>query len=160
MFAWAKWSEIVFGSYISDEECVTAWRAARTRFYGGDLSGGLQLNQGHAVGVQLGWIPSDHKFENVSDLSQLATQPIVAAYKVTPDWDEASKTNGLITITTTNVLGLHAVCICANGDVSSFGPTRFVYHAGSWSTNWGWRGFGLLTEPDHNTSICELAIST
>jgi hypothetical protein len=150
----------MFQSRITDAECVDAWRIAREKYNGGDLSGGLQLDHGHAIARQLAWIPSDSAFENVSDLSQLGRQPIVAAYKVTPDWDLATKNNGLIANTTTEVLGLHAVCICAHGDVTQFGPTRLVYHVGSWGISWGWRGFGVLTESCHNTLICELAISS
>lgn len=160
MFAWAKRAEIVKGIHIPDAECVRAWEIASDRFNGGRRDQGLMLWQGHEVAKELGWVEPDETCVDVETLDTLAQQPIVAAYRVTPLWEQATLHQGLVNGEWSDTtLGYHAVCIAGHGAVDRFGGSKFVMFVNSWSAGWGWKGLGVLSEPTHNALICELAVS-
>lgn len=160
MFAWASWAEIMFGARISDAECVDAWKQARYKIYGGDLSGGLYLDEGHAMAQEMGWIPKSHRYKAVDDIQMLSQQPIVSAFKVTAGWDFAAHCEGEVRVNPADpTRGLHAVVIVAHGDVKAFGSERFTYIENSWGRSWGWNGLGVFSAGSYSASICDLAVS-
>jgi hypothetical protein len=160
MFSWAKRAEIVDGIHIPDADCVRAWELASDRFNGGRRDQGLTLQQGHDIAKEFGWVEDDEVCTTLGSLDALADQPIVAAYRVTPLWEQATMHQGLVTGDWSDpTLGYHAVCIAAHGVVDRFGGSKFVMFVNSWSAGWGWKGLGAMSEATHTALICEMVAS-
>jgi hypothetical protein len=156
MFAIRVYAAAMYGLRISDAQVIDAWRQARIRWWGGDLSGGLYLNQGILMAKMLAWIPYAEPLQITPNLEPLARAPIIAAFRVTEAWHNVSS-QGLLDETASDAtIGYHAQCIMANGDVHIYGTTRFVYADNSWGRAHGYRGIDVMTEPFFRSHICEM----
>lgn len=155
IFAMANWAEIMHGYDISDKECLTLYSRTCSELGQGD--DGLTFRQAFEAAHRANWLPGARQIEAVWDLSDLASQPILAGYTVTPAWDRPNSAGCLDHAAARTNLGGHATVIVGFGivhSVTDLGP--LVYVENSWGRAWGWNGICVMTEALHRLMCNEL----
>lgn len=125
------------------------WKSRRKRMYKGDMSGGLQLNEGVDEAVHLGWIAGVEygmasiplEFDYLDRM--LRVTPLLLGFAISPGWYEASEETGQIGFSgLPNPNEGHAVL---GVDTTRMSGAEFLVIANSWGMNWGRHGYGTLT---------------
>lgn len=123
------------------------WAHARELYYGGDMTGGLQMEDGFNAEKMLGWLPSTAKLVRVpTDPGELAHQltktPICQGTATHDGWGEPSKLNGQIPLhyLPNPYAGHFTVIVGALAQAKS----NFITFQNSWGMTWGRFGYGTL----------------
>ena len=163
LFSLASHSEIVTGIEIEDAEVFDAYKRAQERF-GIGPDEGMSFHVAFRVAQDFQWFDQTQRITPVNDLSALAEQPMLAAYRVTAAWNHV-RSNGCLDHSQSHdeVRGYHAVVVVAAGRITknratedTEGTERFVYIENSWGKDWGWKGIGVMSEELHLEMIEEL----
>jgi hypothetical protein len=154
IFACASWAEIVHGKAISDVECLAAYTQALAD-HGRDAGDGLTFEEAFEAASAAGWLPGASGLELVLDEARLAEQPLLAGYEVTPGWQNPNEAGCLDHAAGSKILGYHAVCIVARGELSGLTGGPFLYIENSWGRDWGWNGIGVMSDAFHQGAIRE-----
>lgn len=155
--SWANWIECVARKRMGDSfiprglqvNGEAIWKRGREMFWGGDMTGGLYLDQGCLAAVDLGILPPlatpVRVDRTVSAQSmQLTRTPLVVGHAVHAGWFNPSQENGCIDHAPrpTGADGYHATLrvglLLQNG-------VWFFAGQNSWGAEWGWRGYFLMT---------------
>jgi hypothetical protein len=154
VFSMASWAEIVHGHAISDGACLTVYNQALTD-YGRAAGDGLTFEEAFEVASAAGWLPGAQRIDMVLDETRLTEQPLLAGYEVTPGWQTTNKAGCLDHAAGSKVLGYHAVCIVARGELNGVAGGPYVYIENSWGRDWGWNGIGVMSAAFHQQTIRE-----
>ena len=155
IFSLASWAEIMFGKAISDTECLHTYHETLQRLNLPPNSG-LTFKDAFAAAKSAGWLRNMTRIVRVHDIYALRTQPILAAYKVTPAWDKVSPQGCLKHDEGDKSRGLHAVDIVGFGAIPGV-DKKCVWIENSWG-QWGWRGLGVMTTDLHDSLMQEMWI--
>jgi len=160
IFSIANWCEVMTGREIGNQACLDLYRHALNRF-GRPPGSGLTFGEAFLMVHAVGWLPAGIKgLRRCYTLNGLASQPILAAYKVTPAWQFVNRAGSLDHSAPDTLQGHHAVLIVAHGSTTT-SRARLVYIENSWGLGWGWNGIGVMTEALHrrlNVEMWEILI--
>ena len=154
--SWANWIECMLRRKIGldaiprgmqmDGQAI--WRRGRELFWEGKLNGGLFLDQGCLAAVDLGILSPSAKPVRVdrvisAQALQLVKTPLVVGNAIHAGWFDPSPENGCIDhAPRPDGTGYHAtlrVGILYQGNCWYFAGQN------SWGSDWGWRGYFLMT---------------
>lgn len=151
IFSFAKWEEIMRGSFISDAACIAIWRDALRR--AGRADGGLTVKEGYAAAVRSGWLRGSRGVAPAT-FADLDKQPLIAIYEAGV-FDSPNSAGCLNHDVDGEDRGLHAVCEVAYGYINGIAEP-FCYQAGSWGRRYAWQGITLMSEALHKRRCHEL----
>jgi len=154
IFAMAHWAEIVHGYNITDQQCLDVYAQKCKDMGRGDE--GLAFPDAFAAAVQANWLPGARKLEQVSDLTELANQPVLCGYTVTPAWRNPNAAGCLDHTAPYQDLGGHATVIAAHGSLQEDPGAPLVFVLNSWGLPWGWKGLCVMEESLHHDMCNEL----
>ena len=154
IFALASWAEIMHGNAISDKVCLKVYAEALAD-YGRAAGDGLTFEEAFEAASAAGWLPGAQRIDMVLDEKRLTEQPLLAGYEVTPGWKATNFAGCLDHAASAKVLGYHAVCIVARGQLNGIAGGPYVYVENSWGRDWGWNGIGVMSDAFHQNSIRE-----
>jgi Papain family cysteine protease len=156
--AWANWMEMMLRRYVG-KDCLqpgeeidgrAIWAKGRELFYGGAQTGGLYLGQGFAAMIALGMIPPKSQLLDVDPsidamAAQLQKTPMVQGHVVCEGWYHPNPENGCLDHSTRPGPGDggHATCLMG---LSVKNNTVFWVAQNSWGTDYGWKGYFLMTD--------------
>lgn len=130
-------------------DCRAIWATARKMFYGGDLSGGLQMDEGFDAMIKLGWLPTGATLKrlpaNAAEVAYaLRFTPVCQGTATHQGWMEPDGKSGQI--------GLHYIPDPYAGHFTvivaamSQGGRNYLTLQNSWGASWGRYGYGVLRE--------------
>jgi hypothetical protein len=154
--SWANWLECMLRRRLGPEaihrgmqvDGHAIWRRGREMFWGGKMTGGLYLDQGCLAAVDLGILSKSAapvRIERTISAQslQLRDTPLVVGHAVHAGWYNPSRENGCIDhAPRPDGSGYHATL-----RVGVLYQGNSWYYAGqnSWGSDWGWRGYFLMT---------------
>jgi hypothetical protein len=162
---WANWCELMVRRYIDPKafkggwqiEGEAIWRKARQMYYGGNMDGGLALNEGFLAAKELGIFPESAQSVRVANdwntiRQALKLTPLVQGHHVHYGWDQPSTGNGCIDHAPipTDSDGYHCTLRVA---ALMQGITQFYSLLNSWGPSWGWKGIGVMTAAEDQEGI-------
>lgn len=162
---WANWCELMVRRYIDPKafkggwqiEGEAIWRKARQMYYGGDLSGGLALNEGFLAAKELGIFPDTAQSVRVANdwitiRQALKLTPLVQGHHVHYGWDQPSSVNGCIDHSPipADSDGYH--CTLRIGAIKQLNGSYYPF-LNSWSSSWGWKGIGMMNVEEDQEGI-------
>ena len=158
VFAVASWVEVMFQRPISDDACISAYREERRRRYGGG-DDGLTIPEAFFASVTAGIVPAGCYCRRVPDLAALPLAPLVAVYRSTRGWYTPNAA-GCVDHTDEAEPGFHAVLLVAHGQIRAGSPSasshKVVWIENSWGRDWGYMGFGVMSESYHRAHLDSL----
>ena len=158
VFAIASWVEVMFQRPIDDSSCISAYREERRRRYGGG-DDGLTIPEAFFAAVTAGIVPSGCYCRRVPDLAALPLAPLVAVYRSTRGWYTPNAA-GCVDHTDEAAPGFHAVLLVAHGQIRAGSPSasshKVIWIENSWGRDWGYMGFGVMTEAYHRAHLDSL----
>lgn len=154
IFAIASWAEIMHGVAISDAACLRVYNLA-LEDYGRAAGDGLTFEEAFEAASAAGWVPGAQRIDMVLDEKRLSEQPLLAGYEITAAWENANSAGCLDHAADKAVLGYHAVCIVARGELTGLAGGPYVYVENSWGRDWGWNGIGVMNDAFHQGAIRE-----
>ena len=159
--SWANWTECMlrrkFGLNVIPSgmqlDGHAIWKRGREMFWGGKLTGGLYLDQGCLAAIDLGVLSASAKPVRVDRVVsaqslQLRQTPLVVGHAVHAGWFNPSSENGCLDhAPRPDGQGYHATL-----RVGVLLQNCSWYYAGqnSWGSDWGWRGYFLMTTAEDN----------
>lgn len=150
LFSMAAWAEVMHGVPISSFDVLAAYQRALASL-GRPYGEGLYFREALKAAQTEGWIRNSGDLHPERDLERLKEQPLLAGYKVTDAFYNAS-TQGCLDHdpALTYERGYHAVLIIGKGRLDTLPGKFWVYHENSWSWRWGWNGIGVMDIDLHN----------
>ncbi len=136
------------------------WAHARGMFYGGDLNGGLTMDEGIAAVKDLRLYPDGTMFERPQPtpwelLKALAYTPVVQGTWTWPGWGRPHPQSGYVG-RMTGFGGGHATLVMAMDRNGDYWTPVFL---NSWGVTWGRHGFGTLTSTQYETVQLALPVA-
>lgn len=132
---------------------TAVWEYAIREWHDNDRESGLILDEAFKAAVAIGLLPRDTVIRQVdptysSRNKALRTTPLVQGHKVYESW-MAHQGSGVMHITYGILKGYHATLEVAQ----SIGSSTTTL-ANSWGSEWGMRGYGVMSEYDWEKSYC------
>jgi len=152
IFALASWSEIMTGRAISNDTCLSIYQDVLKR-YKRPQGSGMTFIEGYDAAPS-DWFPNRGPLRRAT-MADLATQPLLGGYSVTPAFDNVNPVGCLDHHASNRSRGGHAVVVSAAGVLPHLSG-EFVWIENSWGLSWGHNGIGVMRRDLHNRLCSEL----
>lgn len=168
--AWAAWLRLMLVRFVDVQLNDTTfmdgraiWVRGRELYHGGDLTGGLQLDEGFMAMKDLGMIPKTSKLCQVpatwdSLCTQLISTPIVTGNLVHEGWFRPNELGCIDHAPApTDASGGHATCLDAT--LMDEANQMFVGNEGSWGRAWPYKGHHLMTIEEYREGLVDQPVT-
>lgn len=155
--AWANWFEMMLRKYVGTDclapgesiDGYAIWQEGCNIFNSGNMSGGLLLRQGFYAMRQMGILPPDAQLLSIDPTmeainAQLKLTPLVQGHIVSEGWYDPNPENGCLDHTKLPKPGDGGHATCLMGQSVDDGIV-FPISQNSWGTDYGWKGYFLMT---------------
>lgn len=140
----ANWCETARGARIGDGERLDVYARTLRRLrrpYGQ----GLTFPEAAEAARSAGWLTASDAVVETRTLDDLACQPLLCVYAINPAWLAVNSAGCLDHGAPAEpITDWHGVLLIGYGRLEHVAGGPWVYHEGSWSANWGYKGCGLM----------------